>query len=123
VIKLVYRALDPNGDYTMGKSGKTPVSGVYAVAQAVQTRLLLLQGEWWEDTSDGLPLFQTILTMGGSEKQLQATDLIIKNRILGTAGVTSIASFSRQLTNRIYSFSCTINTIYGQTSATSALGV
>jgi hypothetical protein len=107
----------------MGKSTKTLVAGVYAVAQAVQTRLLLLQGEWWEDTSDGLPLFQTILTMGGSEKQLQATDLIIKNRILGTVGVISIVSFSRQFANRIYSFSCVLNTIYGQATVNSTLGV
>jgi hypothetical protein len=123
VINLIYRALDGNGDFTMGKTAKTYVSGVYAVAQAVQTRLLLLQGEWWEDTADGLPLFQQILNQPGSDKQLSAIDLLIKDRILGTAGVRNIASYNRTYVNRRYSFDCIINTIYGQTSVVSTLGV
>jgi hypothetical protein len=120
---LLYRALDNNGDFILGKTVNTYVTGVYAVAQAVKTRLLLLQGEWWEDTADGLPLFQQILGQSGSEKHLDAIDLLIKSRILGTAGVKTIASFSRNYENRNYSFSCVLDTIYGQTLVSSTLGV
>ena len=51
---MQYRILDENGDYTLGQNSMK--KDKEAVAQAIQTRLGLLYGQWWENTEDGLPL-------------------------------------------------------------------
>jgi hypothetical protein len=51
----------------------------------------LLQGEWYENLTDGLPLFQQLL---GHPITLQALALIIRQRILATPYVTGILSLS-----------------------------
>jgi hypothetical protein len=51
-----YRKLDANGDYTFGGgSNDFLVNTPETVAQAVMTRLNLLQGEWFLDTTAGMP--------------------------------------------------------------------
>ncbi|WP_199242630.1 hypothetical protein [Desulfosporosinus fructosivorans] len=87
-----------------------------AVAQAIKTSLLLLRGEWWEDTGDGLPLFQNILGQSGTQEHLTSTDLLIKDRILSTQGVSQIQSFQSSYANRRYNVeNCTVLTNTGQT--------
>jgi hypothetical protein len=116
---LKYRRLDGNGDYTFGGNSNDFITdSVEAVAQAIYTRLRLLEGEWWEDTSDGLPLFQQILGHFGPNGNKNAADLVIKERILGTTGVQSITTFESDynLSTRAYSFTCTIATDYGTTT-------
>lgn len=112
---MKYRALDSNGDYRFGKSIQDFLTDVEAVAQAIKTNLLLLQGEWWEDTSAGLPLFQNILGQSGTPDHLNAADLLIKERILSTKGVAEIQSFQSSYVNRRYVISgCTVLTNMGQ---------
>jgi hypothetical protein len=103
---MQYRALDANGDYTVGQVlANTP----QAVAQAVRTRLLLWRGEWFLDTTDGTPWLQGILGHNTNY------DLEIQQRILGTPGVTEIVSYSSSVSSaRALSVTATINTIYGQ---------
>ncbi len=109
---MKYRALDEKEDYSFGTNKF--YTKVEAVAQAILTRMRLLYGEWWENTEDGLPLFEKILgTFGGAENK-NAVDLIISERILGTEGVTEIISFESTFLNRIYSAQCVVNTVYGQ---------
>ena len=86
-----------------------------AVSQAILTRLNLLLGEWWEDTSDGLPLFQSILGISGTTSNKQAADLLIQDRILNTQGVLNIEKYTSAINSktRQYSITCTVNTIYG----------
>lgn len=112
---MKYRALDSDGDYTMGNMQVFMIDAD-AVAQAIKTNLKLLKAEWWEDQSEGLPLFQGILGRPGTPNNLKATDLIIKERILSTQGVSEILSFQSSYTNRQYTVSnCVVKTIYGQT--------
>lgn len=113
---MLYRQLDNNGDYSFGKNMQNFIIDAEAVAQAVKTRLLLLKEEWWEDTGEGLPLFQSILGQSGTEEHLVAADLLIRERIIGTTGVANIASFNRTYENRQYAISCTITTTTGQTA-------
>jgi len=110
-----YRRLDDNDDYVFGQSGQDFYSGVEAVAQAIYTRLKLLYGEWWEDLTDGLPLFQNILGSGGPQNK-KAIDALITERILGTLNVKGITNFtsSFEANTRSYSFQCTVNTAFGQ---------
>ena len=108
---MAYRKLDENGDYVLGQGKQNFLTGVYAVAQAVKTNLMLLQGEWWEDTSKGLPLFQNIL---GQKKN--SIDLLVQNQILKTDGVIEIVSFSSTFNNRNYQINCEIKTQFGNTT-------
>jgi len=95
----------------------------YAVSQAISTRLKLLKGEWFEDVSEGLPLFQSILGQNGTTNNLTIADALIKERIVGTQDVTSIESFSSTYDSetRSYSFTVTVNTKYGTTTVATTL--
>lgn len=107
-----YRELDANGDSTIF-SGNTNflVDSPATVAQAVQTVLALLRGEWFLDSTVGVPYATQILGTG-----TQATrDLAIQNAILGTQGVLDINQYSSTVnpTTRQFNVDCTIDTIYG----------
>lgn len=112
---MIYRILDNDGDYQFGRGLQNFTYGVYAVAQAIQTRLKLLKEEWFEDLEDGLPLFQEILGQRGTQSVLDITDSYIKDRIINTKDVSSIESYTRDYDSetRKYSFSVNVNTIYG----------
>ena len=110
---MQYRRLDSNGDYSFGRGSQDFVSGTLAVAQAIKTRLLLLQGEWWEDAEEGLPLFENIFGQSGSPESLQSVDLLVKDRISNTQGVKSILDYAGTFGDRTLSISCTVETIYG----------
>ncbi len=118
---MKYRKLDGNGDYTFGQNAQNFLTDIDAVAQAIKTSLLLLQGEWWEDTSSGLPLFQNILSQPRISQN--KIDLIIKDNILNVYGVKGIKDFASNYSNRSYSVSCTIDTQYGSTQITVPLEV
>jgi hypothetical protein len=113
-----YRILDSNGDYSFVKGQQNLTYGTFAVSQAIKTRINLLYGEWWENTDEGLPLFQSILGKNGTANNLTIADALIKERIIGTQDVTSIESFSSTYDSetRSYSFTATVNTKYGTTT-------
>jgi hypothetical protein len=106
-----YRMLDSNGDYVFGRGpGEFLIDSPAAVAQAIRTRLLLQQGEWFLDTTEGTPYSTQIFGMGTQ----QLYDQAIQARILGTIGVSSIDSYSSQLNpDRSLSITCTVETIFG----------
>jgi hypothetical protein len=108
-----YRALDPTGDYQL--SGPF-LTGADAVAQALRTAILLLRGEFWEDTSLGTPLFTGMLGLPGTQANIRAIDLIVQQRILATKGVASIVSFSSSYANRQYAVNATVATSEGGTA-------
>lgn len=108
-----YRMLDTNGDYSFGKSQQNFTYGIYAVRQAIQTRLKLLKEEWWENLEEGLPLFQEILGTPTSTDNKDIVDSIISERILGTEKVHSIKEFESRFEGREYFFYCKVVTEYG----------
>lgn len=112
-----YRALSATGDSTFG-SGSTAflVNSAAAVAQAIQTRLLLMQGEWFLDVTEGTPYSTQILGRGTTATY----DRAIRDRILGTQGVTAISSYSSSLnrTTRALTVNATVQTIYGEATVT-----
>lgn len=111
---MKYRKLDSNGDMITGSGSNDFFTGRDAVGQAVATRLKLLYSEWWEDITDGLPLWQDIL---GRRTPKDKIDAIYTARILGTQGVIGIQSFSSSFVNRQYSFQANVNTTYGTVAA------
>lgn len=113
-----YRALDANGDYSFGKSqGNFLINSPEAVGQAVQTRLRLLKGEWFLDVTEGMPWSTEVVGV-----RTRATrDQAVKTRVLGTQGVTGIASYASQVTGRGFSVQMTIDTLYGQVTVSEVL--
>lgn len=88
------RKQDANGDYLIG-AGEADfyIDDPQCVAQRITTRLGLWEGEWFLDLTDGTPWSQEVL--GYNTAALR--DLIIRERILGTGGVTAIESYQSAL--------------------------
>lgn len=110
---MIYRKLDADGDYTFGLG----INNFYknspdAVAQAVKTRLGLIQGEWFLDVNAGTPYNTEILGHGTVSKY----DFAIQNVIINTQGVLKIIDYASGVdpSTRKAQISCTIDTIYGQ---------
>lgn len=113
-----YRRLNENNDYVLGSGNFDFLTDIDAFAQAIKTKLQLLLGEWWEDLSDGLPLFQSILGQTGNNKN--NIDLLIQKRILETPNIKKIQYWESSLANRIYTFYATIDTVYGYINVVSS---
>ena len=118
---MIYRQLDKDGDYVLGRGTGEFLKNSEAVAQAIVTNLKLLLGEWWEDVNNGLPLWQSILGQPGSEINKNSVDNIIRRRILdtnmdGTQLVSSIDDYSSQYSaqSRSYIFEAVVTTIYSE---------
>lgn len=88
-----------------------------AIAQILKSRLLLLQGEWFESTTDGTPIFQQLLGMPTS---IQAVTLMLRQRILGTPYVSGIVSIDITYapSGRNFSFAAIVQTQFGTVSLT-----
>jgi len=96
---LFCRTLDANHDATFGR-GKAGFSyGAKGTAQRLKCRLLLNTGEWFWDTDDGTPWYQSegstvtpiLNTMPANAARAEA---ILKARILSTDGVAGISTFT-----------------------------
>lgn len=115
-----YRKLTADGDMVFGKGS----NGHYrdqpeAVAQLVRTRLRLMLGEWFLDTTDGTPWLTKVLG-----KYTEATrTLALKDRILSTPGVQSVDSYSAAFDpdKRVFNMQATITTIYGTTAVSAGI--
>lgn len=110
-----YRKLDKNGDYSWG-AGQLDflINSPEAVAQAVQTTLLLWVGEWYLNINDGTPYPESVL---GKHSQDEA-DATLIGVISNVQGVVNIVNFSSTLdpqTRKYTVIQGTLNTIYGQT--------
>ena len=108
---MKYRRLTPTGDYSFGQGALEYLTDVKAVVQAIETRLKLLQYEWWENLTEGLPLFQRVLT--ARREGLDTVALLIRERILSTPHVTAISAYADSFTDGAYRFTATVETDYG----------
>lgn len=115
---MKYRRLDDNWDYCFGRGQQNYLTDIEAVAQAIKSRMQLLYAEWWEDLTDGLPLWERILGTSGSEKNRRIVDIIIRDRIAETDGVLSVLSYESSYERRIYKFTATVETMYGTLAIT-----
>jgi hypothetical protein len=114
---LVRAATGPNFEPQRGQGLQNFLVDIDAVAQIIQQRILLLQGENFQNLSDGTPLFQSIL---GQSTTMQAVALIIRQRILGTPYVTGISSWNATYSayGRAFTFSAQVNTVFGTITVT-----
>ena len=85
-----------------------------APAQCIKTRLGLELGQWFLAVSDGTDYQTRVLgKYTGSTR-----DVVIRERVLGTPGVTKIAAYSSSLDRetRRWTVSATVDTAYGATT-------
>ncbi|MDD3310944.1 hypothetical protein [Pseudodesulfovibrio sp.] len=82
------------------------------VAQAVVSRLRLLREEWFLDLAEGTPYVGGVF----GKHTRESYDLVIRARILGTEGVTEIASYESSYDGdtRGLTITASINTKYGE---------
>lgn len=113
---MKYRALDGQGDYTVGQPWLS--NSPETVAQAIGTRLKLWRGEWFVDRTDGTPYNEEILGKRG-----RGVDVAIKQRILGTPGVTALTAFTASFDSvtRALSVQATVDTLYGPATVSEVL--
>lgn len=95
---LRVRRLDANRDATFGHGAADYLTGSAAAAQRVKARLLVLLGEWFLDTSAGVPWFNPgpdgALSIMGGPRNLQFAEAQVKKCILETDGIKAITLFN-----------------------------
>jgi hypothetical protein len=108
------RALTATGDIAYGQgSANYLVDSRAAVAQEVMTTLLLFQGEWFLDTTAGVPWLTKVVGVN----TIPIYDQVIKDAITNVQGVTAIVSYTSTLNRAARSLfvSATIDTQFGTT--------
>lgn len=108
-----YRKLDANGDMTFGNGQSDFYRDVpEAPAQAIDTRLGLILGEWFVDVTEGTNYVGRVL----GKYTKDTADLTIRERILNAKGVNSILSYSSTFDpeTRKWVATGTVDTIYGE---------
>jgi hypothetical protein len=114
---ILIRSLGPGGDPLWGQGQQNFIADLPALAQLIKTRLLLFLGEWFANTLDGTPYWQSIL---GTALNKQLINRLLVARILATPFVNSVtnvqSSFDPASAN--FSFSVTVLTKFGTLSVT-----
>lgn len=88
------------------------VGGADRVAQNLQQRFELVQGEWWLDINAGVPYFSDIFGVNTTKQNI---DAIFRQVILSTLDVRSILDFESDLDReeRQYTLTATVDTLFG----------
>lgn len=102
-----------DGDLTLTAGDYVFVSDALLVAQAVDTTLRALQGEWFLNTVFGVPYFQNIL--GKKMLTRDEFDAVIKASIVGVADVNRLLAYESSFTraSRQYNVAFTADTTFG----------
>lgn len=104
------RALDVNGDWTFGKGKNDYLIDIDAVAQNIQTRLLMFLGDCFFSLTDGIDWFNLL----GSKNEAGLV-LAVKTVLVNTPGVTGIEQVSVSLsTSRAIKITFNVQTSYGR---------
>lgn len=82
--------LNDDGDLVVTNNSLTLTTGIEAIRQHLQCRFRLFLGEWFLDTSVGVPWFRDVLVKKPSFVVVQE---VLKDVILGTPGVLEIITF------------------------------
>lgn len=109
-----YRELSPEGDYVFTGNPNFLIDSPEAVGQAIESRLNLYVREWFLDLNEGLDLGDIL-----GYHTATTRDIEIKQRILGTRGVTSLTFYeSTILPGRKFQVRADVATAYGPISIT-----
>lgn len=106
-----YRGMSADGDMIHVADESSFLIGAQAVAAAVRSRLLSFRGEWWESPDEGIPLFAIVGRV--SNDRLKYADAFIKERIVGTEGVSGLLAYESSIAGRARNLKIKIATVYG----------
>lgn len=105
--------INADGDLTLTAGDFVFVDEGYLVAQAIETTLRALQGEWFLNTDFGVPYFQSVL----GKKMISKSDFdsIIKAAIVGVQDVNRILEYGSSFDHagRTFSVSFKADTTFG----------
>lgn len=86
--------IDSNNDIAIENNRFLLLDGPDAIGQNQKTNLKMYFGEWFLNTEEGVPWFQTILGKGSNPV---VVDAVLKNAIASTPGTISIDDFTLDL--------------------------
>lgn len=113
---LKYRKLDENGDMVFGHGDKDFLYGLDAMGQVIQTRLKAIRDEWWEGDPTAIPWTTDVIGARVTTFSKDRIDLMVIERLMDTVGVNSVSDIESSFVNRRYTFSCKVQTVYGETT-------
>lgn len=108
---MKYRKLTAQNDYSFGNGLNDFYYDKEAIAQAIKTKILLFYGEWWEDITIGIPMFQSILGQVDQESIKTTSALLLRKRILETPGVRSVDDIQTEIIKRTLRFTIYCTTV------------
>jgi hypothetical protein len=82
------------GDLQITDNALTIIDGETQVRQLLAQRLRSFLGEWFLDTTIGVPYYQSIMEKNPNPGMVEA---IFKNEILATPGVLELTAFSLEI--------------------------
>lgn len=83
--------LDNEGDLLLTRNELTLTTGIEAIRQHLQCRFRFFLGEWFLDTTIGVPYFRDILI---KKPVFSVVQQILKNVVLDTPGVIELTTFN-----------------------------
>lgn len=110
---ITYLQLDASYDPIFNPAAS--LQDLEAVEQAIKTRILLFEGEWWENLNEGTPMFQEIIGARATPNGQQIMAAALAARIAGTPYVVAVQNVTVNFnpTSRRFSFSATAETSFG----------
>ena len=107
---MTLRPVDSSGDILPVMSSQNILSGPEAVAQLVQYRLSLLQGEWWEYPEDGFFILEEMRSGRITDADAVSLSSRITAYIRDTDSVQDVENVRFSTDRRRFSYSCEIRT-------------
>lgn len=107
---MTFRNLDASGDWTFGQGLGNYITDNAAIGLNIKTRILSWVGDCFFDQLAGIDWNNRL----GSKNTRQLLEIDLRRVILQSYGVTGITAFNTVLTDRKFSASYTINTIFSQ---------
>ena len=120
---MILRPIDSNGDILPVLSTSALLSGPETVAQLVQYRLSLLQGEWWENPSRGFAILEMFSASRLTDADADRLSSRITEYIRETPGVQSVEDVHAAISGRQFSYSCTVLTKEGSAAVSYETGL
>lgn len=106
---MIMRGLSVTGDWLYGKGRNDYTSGIDAIAENIQTRLMSFLGDCFFNKTAGIDWFNLI---GGKDRL--AVELAVSSTILNTADVTAINKVESVLTSaRVLTIRYNVQTTFG----------
>lgn len=102
--------LDADGDLSLEEGDFTLIAGAEAVASALKARLQTFLGEYFLDSSIGVPYFTEVF----GKPPAPRVEAVFREAILGTPGVAALQSLKLTREGRTLRLAFQVNTDFGE---------